>query len=119
MWIYVLVAGVFGLVPGVAYFLIGMETWMIFSIAHDYNVDNTGEIVFFCIKSGAISAVLKTVAHALHFAPLIGQVANSIVAMLFVFALHSIADSHYAHLSSVGKHPDAIPEAPHSQSPKR
>jgi hypothetical protein len=119
MWIYILIAGALGFLPAVSYALILMESWMIFDVAHGYGVDNTGEIVLFCIKSGAISAVLKTVAHALHLAPVIGQIANSIVAIVFVAALYNIADSHYAHLASVNRHPDTIPEAPHTQVPKR
>jgi hypothetical protein len=119
MLIYILIAAVLGFIPGIAYGLVIMETYMIFDIAHGYGVDNTGEIALFCFKSGVISAVLKTVAHALHLAPVIGQVANSIVAIIFVFVLHNIADSHYQHLARYNKHPDAIPQAPQSQYPKK
>jgi hypothetical protein len=115
MALYILCAGVFGFIPGVAYLLIVMETWMIYSIAHGYGVDNLGEIVFYCGVAGTISFVLKSVAHLLHLAPLIGQIANSIVAMVFVFALYSIADSHYAHLAKTNQHRDAIPQVPSSQ----
>jgi hypothetical protein len=115
MWVYVVIAGLFGLAPGISYLLILMEAWMIFSIAHSHNVDNTGEIFVFCVYAAVISAVLKSVAHLLHLAPVIGQIANSLVAMVFVFALYNIADSHYAHLERTGRHPDMIQAAPFSQ----
>jgi Na+/H+ antiporter NhaD/arsenite permease-like protein len=117
--IYVVVASVLGFLPGVSYLLILIETWMIFSIAHSHHIDNTGEIFLFCVAAGAISATLKTVAHALHLAPVIGQIANSLVAMAFVFALYQVADAHYAHLEQVGRHPDTILQAPQSLWPSR
>lgn len=116
MLLYIIIAGALGLFPGISYFLIIMETWMIFNVAHGYQIDNTGEIVFWCTVSAVVSAVLKTVAHTLHLAPVVGQIANSIVAMLFVAGVYTWADSHYQHLARAGKHPDMIPQAPHSQS---
>ena len=119
MFIYILIAAVLGFIPFAAYLLVPMEAWMIFDIAHGYGVDNTAEIVFFCIKAGVVSAFLKTVAHLIHLAPVVGQVANSIVAVVFIVALYNVADSHYSHLARENKHPDTIPEAPHSKYPKR
>ncbi|MEI7870152.1 MAG: hypothetical protein WCI11_19890 [Candidatus Methylumidiphilus sp.] len=119
MWGYVLIAGVLGFLPGIAFGLILVEVYMVFGIAHGYGVDNTGEIALFCFKAGVISAALKAVAHALHFAPVIGQIANSIVAIVFVVILYNIADSHYEHLAKVGRHPDIIQQAPQTQLPKK
>lgn len=119
MWLYALVAGCLGLLPGIAFALILVEVHMIFGIAHGYVIDNAGEIAFFCFKAGAISAALKAAAHALHVVPVIGQVANSIVAIAFVVVLYNIADSHYSHLAEIGRHPDVIPQAPQTQEQRR
>ena len=112
MLLYVVIAGVLGLFPGISYFLIIMETWMIFNVAHGYHVDNTGEIAFWCTVSAVVSAVLKTVAHTLHLAPVVGQIANSIVAMLFVAGVYTWADAHYEHLAKTGQHRDTIQVVP-------
>jgi hypothetical protein len=119
MLIYILIALVLGFVPGIAYGLILVESYMIFDIAHGYGVDSTGEIVFFCFKAGVVSAVLKTVAHAIHLVPIIGQVANSLVAAVFVFGLYNVADSHYQHLARHNLHPDSIPQVPLYQRPTK
>jgi hypothetical protein len=117
--IYTIIAGLLGLIPGIAYFLIILETWMIYSIAHGHHVDNTGEIFTWILISGAISFALKSVAHLLHLAPVVGQIANSAVAVLFVGILYTMADSHYKHLEQTGMHPDAIPGVSYSPSPTK
>ena len=103
MGIYVVIAGILGFFPGVAYALILMESWMIFSIAHSHNFDNVQDIIWYCGVSAVLSAALKSVAHVFHLMPLVGQIGNSVVAMLYVVALYSVAESHYSHVAQTGQ----------------
>lgn len=72
---------------------------MVYQIAKSYDAVHIGDLVWFCSKMVVLSVVLKFLATWLHIIPLVGQVANSLVAAAFIYFVYDVADSHYASIS--------------------
>jgi hypothetical protein len=98
-FIYVIIGALIAIFPMASYVLIAVEVVMVYQIAKSYNIVNLGDLLWFCSKMVIISLFLKFLASWLHFIPLVGQVANSLVAGGFIYFVYDIADSHYKSIS--------------------
>jgi hypothetical protein len=91
-WIGALVA----LIPGASFILIPMEVVLIYQIAKKHDAFELGAFIFMATVIMSISLFLKALASFLHALPIIGQVANSLVAFGFIYAVGTVAEQHYA-----------------------
>ena len=98
-FIYVAIGAVIALFPMASYVLIAVEVVMVYQIAKSYDAVRVFDLVWFCTKMGFLSLVLKFLATWLHIIPLVGQVANSLVAGGFIYFVYDVADSHYKSIS--------------------
>ena len=98
-FVYVGIGALLALIPGVSFVLIAVEVVMVYQIAKSYDVSNLGDLIWFCAKMGVLSFFLKSLATLLHPFPVIGQIANSLVAGGFIYFAYDVADSHYASIS--------------------
>jgi hypothetical protein len=98
-FVYVAIGAVIALFPMVSYVLVAVEVVMIYQIAKSYNAVNILDLVWFCVKMGILSLFLKFLASWLHFIPVIGQIANSLVAGGFIYFVYNLTDSHYSSIS--------------------
>jgi len=109
--IYTAIAGVISAVtapiPGTSLLLTGLEVFMIVHLAkvHDFNLGLKG-IGYSAVALWALSTVLKdTALEILTFFPVIGWVAEVIVAILFVFFLGCLVNLYFS--KSTKKDPGA------------
>ena len=93
--VYVVIGALIALFPMASFVLVAVEVIMVYQIAKSYNAVYVGDLVWFCSKMVIISFFLKFLAAWLHFIPLLGQIANSLVASAFIYFVYDIADSHY------------------------
>ncbi|RDB07524.1 hypothetical protein [Runella aurantiaca] len=94
-FIYVVIGALIALFPGASFVLIAVEVVMVYQIAKSYDALNVSDLVWFCTKMVVVSSFLKFLAFWLHGIPVIGQIANSLVAGGFIYFVYDIADSHY------------------------
>jgi uncharacterized protein (DUF697 family) len=99
--VYTLIAAVVAFVtapiPGTSLLLTGLEIYMIVHLAkvHDFKL-GLKEIGFSAVALWGVSTVLKDAAlEVLTFFPVIGWVAESIVAAMFVFFLGNLAHLYF------------------------
>jgi len=99
--IYTLVAGVVAAVtapiPGTSLLLTGLEIYMIVHIAkvHESNI-GFKEIGYSAIAIYSLSTILQdTALELLTFLPVIGWIAETIVAVVFVFFLGNLANLYF------------------------
>ena len=99
--IYTLIAGVVAFVtapiPGTSLLLTGLEIYMLVHIARIYEFKlGLKEIGYSAVAIWGISTLLQDVAmEILTFFPVIGWIAEAIVAAVFVFFLGSLADMYF------------------------
>jgi hypothetical protein len=101
-FVYVAIGAAVALVPMASFMLIALEVVMVYQVAKSHDAVHLGDLVWFCSKMIFISLVLKFLAAWLHMIPLIGQVANSLVAAAFIYFVYEVADSHYAKVARQG-----------------
>jgi hypothetical protein len=100
--IYTLIAGVIaGLtapIPGTSLLLTGLEVYMIVHLANENNYKlGFKEIGYTAVALYGLSTVLKDAAlEILTFVPVVGWIAEVIVAVLFVFFLGSLANLYFS-----------------------
>lgn len=99
---YVAIGALVALFPMASFVLIALEVVMVYQIAKSHDAVHLGDLVWFCSKMVVLSLVLKFLAAWLHMIPLIGQVANSLVAGAFIFFVYEVADAHYRKVSRQG-----------------
>ncbi len=90
------IGGIIALVPGASFLLITMEVFLIYKIASKHSAF---DLIHFLIASAAlvtVSIVLKSLASFLHVIPVVGQLANGIVACAFILAVGNLAEEHYS-----------------------
>jgi uncharacterized protein (DUF697 family) len=99
--IYTLIAGVISAltapIPGTSLLLTGLEVYMLVHLSqqHDYQL-GFKEIGYSAIAFYSLSTVLKDAAlELLSFLPIIGWIAEVIIAMLFVFLLGNLANLYF------------------------
>ena len=98
---YTLIAGVVAFVtapiPGTSLLLTGLEIYMLVHIARIYEFKlGLKEIGYSAVAIWGISTLLQDVAmEILTFFPVIGWIAEAIVAAVFVFFLGSLADMYF------------------------
>jgi hypothetical protein len=97
---YVIIGALAALVPFASYGLIALEVIMVYQIAKSHNVVHLWDIVWFCSIMVTVSFFLSSLAIWMHMIPIIGQIANSIVAGGFIFFVYDLADTHYKKLSN-------------------
>jgi hypothetical protein len=83
-------------VPGASFILIPMEVFMVYRIASKHNAFEFGPFIVMTAAVVSISVFLKGLATFLHALPVIGQLANSLVAFGFIFVLGLLAERHYS-----------------------
>ena len=92
---FVGIGAVVALFPMASFVLIALEVIMVFQIAKSHDAVHLGDIVWFCSIMVVVSLVLKFLAAWLHLIPIIGQIANSLVAAGFIYFVYEVADAHY------------------------
>ena len=93
---FALIGAVVALIPLASFILIPMEVYLVYKIADRHNAF---EFVPFLLVSAAlvpISGVLKGLATMLQGFPVLGQIANSLVAFGFIMAIGSLAERYYS-----------------------
>jgi hypothetical protein len=95
VYVYVGIGALIALLPLASFALIALEVIMIYQIAKSHDEVHLWEIVWYCSITEAVSFFLKFLALWLHFIPVIGQIANSIVAGGFIFFVYNLTDDHY------------------------
>ncbi len=93
---FAIIAAVVGFIPGGSFILIPMEMILLWNISHKYGKFHFGEWLGFGEALWTISLVLIGLASILHINPLIGQLANSIVAAGAIYVIGKAAESHYS-----------------------
>jgi hypothetical protein len=99
-WRYVAIGAFVALFPFAAFALIGLEVVMVYQIAKKYDAVVVDDLIRFCGIMITVSLFLKFLALWLHLIPIVGQVANSVVAGGFIYFVHDVATTHY---SKIGK----------------
>jgi len=92
------VAGITAPIPGTSLLLTGLEVYMIVHLANvnHYNI-SLKEIGYTAIAIYGLSTVLQDAAlELLTFVPLIGWIAEVIIAVLFVFFLGNLANLYFS-----------------------
>lgn len=107
--IYTLIAGVFSAltapIPGTSLLLTALEIYMIVHLAkvHDYAL-GLKEIGYSAVAIYGLSTLLKdTALELMNFFPVIGWIAEPIVAMLFVLFLGLLANLYFGKPSRQGR----------------
>lgn len=107
--IYTLIAGVFSAltapIPGTSLLLTALEIYMIVHLAkvHDYKL-GLKEIGYSAVAIYGLSTLLKdTALELMNFFPVIGWIAEPIVAMLFVLFLGLLANLYFGKPSRQGR----------------
>lgn len=107
--IYTLIAGVFSAltapIPGTSLLLTALEIYMIVHLAkvHDYKL-GLKEIGYSAVAIYGLSTLLKdTALEIMNFLPVIGWIAEPIVAMLFVLFLGLLANLYFGKPSRHGR----------------
>ncbi len=90
------IGALIGFIPGGTFLLIPMEMFMLYKIMDSHNAFDLMTFIGLLVPMLTISAFLKGLASFLHAVPVIGQVANSIVAVVFIISLGNLAEQHYA-----------------------
>jgi hypothetical protein len=98
-FVYVGIGAFVALFPMASFVLLALEVVMVYQIAKSHDAVHIGDLAWFCSVMVIISLVLKFLAAWLHLMPIIGQVANSLVAACFIFFAYDVADSHYKKVS--------------------
>jgi hypothetical protein len=101
-WTFVVIGALVALVPLASFVLVGLEVVMVYQIAKSRNAVYIGDLVWFCSIMTVVSLFLKFLAAWLHLIPVIGQIANSLVAGGFIYFVFDVADSHYSSLAAKG-----------------
>ena len=93
---FTVIAAFIGLIPGGHFILIPMEIYLVYSTSKKYDAFNFLE---FIVMSGVLIAAttfLGGLATFLHVIPVIGQLANSIVAAGVMYGIGYTAEDHYS-----------------------
>jgi hypothetical protein len=93
------IGAVISLIPGASFILIPLEVYLIYQIATKHNAFEFGPFLAMSAALVTISAFLKGLATFLHAIPLIGQLANSLVAFGFIWFVGLLAEQYYANRS--------------------
>lgn len=91
---YAFVAALMGLIPGAALLLILLEIGMFYHICHKHKAPVLGEGLALAGGLIAVSFLLKGLAQFLHVIPILGQMANSLVAFAVVLGLGFIFENY-------------------------
>jgi hypothetical protein len=92
---YIGIGALVALFPMASFVLIALEVIMVFQIAKSHDAVHIGDIIWFCSVMFVVSLFLKFLAAWLNLFPIIGQIANSVVAAGFIYFVYEVADAHY------------------------
>lgn len=98
-WAYAAAGGFIALFPMASFVLLALEVVMVFQIAKKHDKVDVGDLAWFCSIMFVVSLFLKFFAAWLHLFPIIGQFANSLVAIGFILFVYEVADAHYRNLA--------------------
>ena len=93
---FTIIAAIIGLVPGGHFILIPMEIFLVYRISQNHNAF---DFLQFIVMTGVLIAAtgfLGGLASFLHVIPVIGQLANSIVAAGVMYFIGSTAENYYS-----------------------
>lgn len=85
-------------IPGSAFLLIPLEWALLGRIMAKHKAFDLLPFLGIATILSGVSAVLKGLAATLQFIPIVGWVANSLVAFSFILVLGIVADRHYSRL---------------------
>lgn len=90
------IGAVVALIPGASFFLIPLELFMLYQIAEKHNAFELPTFLAMCAAIVTTSAFLKGLASFLHAIPIVGQLANSLVAAVFIAVVGLLAEKYYS-----------------------
>ncbi len=94
------IGAVVAFIPGASFILIPMELLMLYLIADKHNAFALPSFLAMGAAIVTTSAFLKGIATFLHVLPILGQLANSLVAFAFIAVVGSLAEKYYGGRSS-------------------
>lgn len=92
--IFVIAAAVIGLLPGASFVLIPLELILVYKILDNYKKFDIFKYLGFAAALVTVSTFLKGFSSLLHFMPIVGQFANSIVAASFMYLVGVLLTKH-------------------------
>lgn len=96
IFIFALIGAVVALIPGASFLLIPLELIMLYLISVQHKAFELGQFLAMSAAMITISGFLKGLASFLHGIPLLGQLANSLVAGGFILIIGLLAQQYYA-----------------------
>ncbi len=96
IFIFAIIGAFLAIIPGASFLLIPLELLMLYLIANKHEVFELGEFLAISAALITISGFLKGLASFLHSVPVLGQLANSLVAGGFILIVGWLAQQHYA-----------------------
>lgn len=93
---FAIVGGLIAAVPFASFILIPMEWYLVYTIAQRHRAFELAPFAGVCAAIFTISAFLKGLATFLHFLVGIGQLANMVVAFVFILIIGNLAEKYYA-----------------------
>ncbi len=95
VFLLALIGAVVAFIPGASVILIPMEIFMVYKIANSHNAFELGLFIAMSVGIVTISVTLKGLALLLDIIPVVGEIANSLVAFMFIVCLGFIAETYY------------------------
>jgi hypothetical protein len=90
------IGAVVALIPGGSFVLIPLELIMLYMIADKNNAFELPPFLAMGAGIATMSAVLKGLASLMHVVPIVGQIANSLVAFGFIVVVGLLAEKYYS-----------------------
>lgn len=107
---FALIGAVVGFIPGGSFLLIPMEVCLLYRIMNKHNAFDWMPFFGTAAMLCGVSAVLKGLASLSQAVPVIGQIANSLVAFGFIMAFGTLAEQHYSKVRH--RQPPSGPQQP-------
>lgn len=95
IFMFAIVGAVVAFLPAASFFLIPLELFLIHRIADRYGQFELAPFLAMAAALFTFSAFLKGAASLLHWIPLLGQLANSGIAFVFILIVGNLAESYY------------------------
>jgi hypothetical protein len=99
VFVFAIIGAIVAFFPGASFILIPMEVFLIYKIARRHNAFDFPIFIVMMAALMPISGFLKGLATFLQVIPVIGQIANSLVAFGFIIAVGLLAEQFYANRS--------------------
>ncbi len=98
---FAVAGGLLAFIPGASLLLIPLEVVMLFLIADKHDAFELPPFLAMIPPIIGVSAFLKAIAFVLHALPLVGQVANSLVAAGFISVLGFLGEKYFSYRGGI------------------